>query len=137
LWAVGSCGRTWACGPGCPCCWACVLLVGGFMSVITGMLYKIVPFLIWLHLQNAGQGRVLAPNMKRILAESAMARQMAAHAASLALLLAAVVRPAWFAWPAGLALLLSNLWLLVNLWRCLQVYRRHLRHIGEQLATAA
>jgi hypothetical protein len=75
--------------------------------------------------------------MKRILAENAMARQMAAHAVSLALLLSAVVRPAWFAWPAGLALLLSNLWLLVNLWRCLQVYRRHLRHIGEQLAAAA
>lgn len=137
LWAVGQLWPDLGLWPGLPLLLGMLLLVGGFMSVITGMLYKIVPFLIWLHLQNAGQGRVLAPNMKRILAESAMARQMAAHAASLCLLLAAVVRPAWFAWPAGLALLLSNLWLLVNLWRCLQVYRRHLRHIGEQLAAAA
>jgi len=27
-----------------------------FCVVIVGMLYKIVPFLIWLHLQNQGQG---------------------------------------------------------------------------------
>jgi hypothetical protein len=29
-------------------------LFGGFLSVMIGMLYKIVPFLVWLHLQNRG-----------------------------------------------------------------------------------
>jgi hypothetical protein len=32
-------------------------LFGGFMSVMIGMLYKIVPFLVWSHLQNLGRGR--------------------------------------------------------------------------------
>ena len=31
-----------------------LLLVGGFMSLIIGMLYKIVPFLAWMHLRNRG-----------------------------------------------------------------------------------
>jgi len=111
-----------------------LILVGGFMSVITGMLYKIVPFLIWLHLQNAGQGRVLAPNMKKVLAEKSMSRQLKAHALALAALLGAVLWPAILARPAGLLLLLSSLGLVANLLAGLQVYRHHLADIQRRLA---
>ena len=102
-----------------------LLLFGGFMSVIVGMLYKIVPFLVWLHLQNLGQGRVMAPNMKKIIAEREMNRQMLAHVASCALLLLAVVWPLWFVYPAGLALLVASGGLLRNLLSALSVHREH------------
>ena len=101
-----------------------LLLVGGFMSFIVGMLYKIVPFLAWLHLQNACGGT--APNMNRLLPENAMQRQFMAHALAVALLLTAVVRPDWLALPAGAALVLANGWLLYNLMGAVGRYRRHL-----------
>ncbi len=107
-----------------------LLLVGGFMTVIVGMLYKIVPFLIWLHLQNAGAGRVLAPNMKKIIPEQRMDRQVRAHFAACVLVLAAVCWPSWIVYPAGVALIVSNVWLLRNLSSGVVVYRAHLHKIA-------
>ena len=101
-----------------------LLLVGGFMSFIVGMLYKIVPFLAWMHLQNACGGQ--APNMNRLLPELAMQRQFKAHALAVALLLAAVVWPEWLLRPAGAALALASGWLFYNLWGAVGRYRRHL-----------
>lgn len=107
-----------------------LLMFGGFMTVIVGMLYKIVPFLIWLHLQNAGARGVMAPNMKKIIAERSMDRQVRVHLAACAFVLAAVVWPAWFVYPAGLALMLANGWLMFNLWSGVRVYRLHLKKIA-------
>jgi hypothetical protein len=98
-------------------------LLGGFMSVMIGMLYKIVPFLVWLHLQNLGDGRLMAPNMNKVIATRQMDRQLYAHVVSLALLLAAVIWPEWFTYPAGLALVLANIWLLYNLLTAVAFYR--------------
>ena len=114
-----------------------LLLFGGFMTVIVGMLYKIVPFLIWLHLQNAGARRVIAPNMKKIIAEQAMDRQVRAHFAACALALAAVFWPGWFVYPAGVALMLANGWLLRNLLSAVAVYRAHQIKIGRVTTTPA
>lgn len=69
-----------------------VLLLPGFsVSVINGMLYKIVPFLVWLHLAMAPAdperrpvGR--APGMKRIIPEQRSRRQWRTHLLGLALL---------------------------------------------------
>ena len=110
---------------------ACGVLVlfGAFMSVIVGMLYKIVPFLIWLHLQNRGQGRVAAPNMKKIIAERDMDRQALAHLVSCLLLLLAACWPAAFVYPAGLGLIVANGWLMRNLFAAVAVYRGHLLKI--------
>ena len=107
-----------------------LLLFGGFTTVIVGMLYKIVPFLIWLHLQNAGARGVLAPNMKKIIAERAMDRQVRAHFAACALVLAAACWPTWFVYPAGVGLIVANAWLLRNLWSGVAVYRAHLRKMA-------
>jgi hypothetical protein len=109
-----------------PVLFGVLLICGAFVSVMIGMLYKIVPFLIWLHLQNRGQGRVLAPNMKKIIAEREMHRQMLAHFGACGLLLLAVIWPQAFVYPAGLALLASNGWLLFNLLAAVSVYRRQL-----------
>ena len=109
-----------------------LVLFGAFMSVIVGMLYKIVPFLIWLHLQNQGQQgrvRVPAPNMKKIIAARDMDRQLLAHFFACALLLLAVAWPAVFVYPAGIALIVANGWLLRNLLAALAVHRQHQREI--------
>ncbi|MBL8374874.1 hypothetical protein [Accumulibacter sp.] len=107
-------------------------LLGGFMSVMIGMLYKIVPFLVWLHLQNLGDGRVMAPNMNKVIATRQVDRQLYAHVVSLALLLAAVIWPEWFTYPAGLALVLANGWLLYNLLTAVAFYRYQCLQIAAQ-----
>lgn len=119
---------------GWPLLFGALLLFGGFMSVILGMLNKIVPFLVWLHLQNRGRGRVIAPNMKKVLAQRRIDRQMLVHLLALALLLLAVFWPRWFVYPAGLALIVAGGWLLANLLSATAVYRRHLVIIEHAIA---
>jgi len=102
--------------------WIGVLaLVGVFVSVISGMLYKIVPFLNWLHLQKLGGLKVPPPNIKQMLPEKNMRGQLMLHFASLALLLGAVL------WPplttlAGLIFAASCLWLEWNLVGAVRLY---------------
>ncbi|MDD5296655.1 MAG: hypothetical protein PHU46_07060 [Rhodocyclaceae bacterium] len=108
-----------------------LLIVGVFMSLINGMLYKIVPFLNWLHLQ-----RVVSPvpNMKRMLDEKAMSGQFRMHLASLVCVALAVFLP-WLAIPAGLLLAGSALWLEWNLAGAVLLFRRLARGPGVSLAT--
>ena len=122
---------------GWPLLFGVLLLFGGFMSVATGMLYKIVPFLVWLHLQNRGSAGVPAPNMKKVLPQRRIDRQLRAHLASCALLLLSVFWPAWFVYPAAVALIIANGWLLHNLLYATTIYRKHLvtlaaPHLGAQ-----
>jgi len=132
LWLAASTFTTVGEWPTWPLLCGVLALCGAFMSVIIGMLYKIVPFLIWLHLQNQGQqGRVPAPNMKKIIATRDMDRQMQAHFAACALLLLAVCWPAAFVYPAGIALIIANGWLLRNLMSALAVHRAHLKKIEQ------
>jgi hypothetical protein len=111
-----------------------LLIAGGFIPFIAGMLYKIVPFLSWMHLQTCGQAKVPAPAMNKILAEPAMHRQMLAYAVALALLLAAIFFPAWLARPAGLAFAVANGWLWWNLAGAIGRYRHHQADIEAKLA---
>lgn len=108
-------------------------LMGLFMSAICGMLYKIVPFIIWLHLQRLGNLKTLPPNMKQIMPEPAMRGQYWAHVISLVLLLAASLWPV-LAVPAGLALLLSMAWLEWNLIAALRLYLDYKRRTQASLA---
>ena len=92
-----------------------VLAFGGmFVSAITGMMYKILPFLNWLHLQRLGAPMSAVPNMKQMIPVAAMAGQFRLHVAAVALVLAAVWLPA-LARPAGIALAASFAWLGWNL----------------------
>lgn len=111
--------------PGWSLIFGILLLVGGFMSFIVGMLYKIVPFLAWLHMQNCAGGA--APNMNRILPDAAMQRQVKAHALALLMLLAAVVWPTWLARPAGAVLMLASGGLFYNLLAAVGRYRRYIK----------
>jgi len=74
-----------------------VLMIPGFsLSVINGMLYKIVPFLVWLHLTMAPAtpGRRPAgpaPGVKQIIPEQRAWRQFRAHTLALLLMGAGVL----------------------------------------------
>ena len=95
--------------------WLGVLaLPGVFVSAISGMLYKIMPFLNWLHLQRLCGLTMLPPNMKRMIPESLMFGQMRLHFAALAVLLASVPWPE-LTRPAGLLFAASCAWLGGNL----------------------
>jgi len=113
-----------------PALFGVLLLIGCFTSVMIGMLYKIVPFLVWLHLQNTGRGHVKAPNMKQVLPQVRIDRQMLVHQLALALLLLAVVWPRWFVYPAGLALICASVWLWLNLLCATAVYRNQRLKMG-------
>ncbi|UCV02667.1 hypothetical protein [Dechloromonas denitrificans] len=120
--------------PGWPLVFGILLVLGGFLSFIIGMLYKIVPFLAWLHLQSATQSKMPAPTMNKILGEPAMQRQMKAYVLALLLLVAAAFRPDWLARPAGLAFAIAAGWLWWNLFSAIRRYRWHSADIAEKLA---
>jgi hypothetical protein len=105
-----------------------LLALFGFAgSIISGMLYKIMPFLAWFHLQSlTGTGR-LVPNLKKILGESDQRLQFWVHVTTLALLVAAVAWPAVLVYPAALALGGAGALLEVNLLKVLYVLRNTLR----------
>lgn len=103
--------------------WLGVLaLPGVFMSVINGMLYKIMPFLNWLHLQKAMGLGMLPPNMKDMIPESAVTIQMRLHFTAVGLLLASAFVPG-LSHVAGGVLALSCALLGRNLIGAVRVYR--------------
>lgn len=102
-----------------------VLFIVGFAySVINGMLYKIVPFLVWYHLQSAIKQRGIVPNVKQVLPDSVTTKQFYAHLVALAILLAAVQWPGVLTHVAGLGFGVSSCWLLVNMIGATRMYRR-------------
>jgi hypothetical protein len=98
-------------------------LVGCAGSIVNGMLYKIVPFLAWFHLQaQPGRGRSL-PSVGKMLDASHQRRQSVLHVAALGLLIAAVIVPGALVYPAALALAASAVLLEVNLLEVLRYVR--------------
>lgn len=98
-----------------------LVIGGGFVTAINGMLYKIMPFINWLHLQRlAGMG-AMPPNMREMLGEGAMRGQMRMHFIALGGALAAVWAPV-LARPAGILWTCSAAWLGINL---IHVVRRY------------
>lgn len=107
-------------------------LVGFAVSVVIGMLYRIVPFLVWLHLHQVrirrGPGRGVdvadLPNVKQVIPEARMRWQWRAYAAGYALLLAAVLVPGPLARGSGALLAAAFLLLLRDLASAFRLYRR-------------
>jgi hypothetical protein len=127
-WLAAQLWPAWADSPSYPLLLA-VLFIGGFaVSVVSGMLYKIVPFLAWFHLQAQLQARAGSiPTMKEMITECWTRWQFRLHLAACALLATAV----WWqqlTWAAGGVLALSALLLWLNL---LAATRRFARHGGR------
>jgi hypothetical protein len=123
-------GAQWYDGPRLELLAGVLFLLGFATSAVNGMLYKIVPFLVWLHLNNRLQARGSwqggVPNMKQIIAVSAMRWQFRLHLVALALLLATVLLPAIPVALAAILWLLNALYLWWNLLQALQLYRKQL-----------
>ncbi|RLQ21056.1 hypothetical protein DWB85_14250 [Seongchinamella sediminis] len=107
-----------------------ILCIYGFaISVIMGMLQKMVPFLSYLHLQRRCLGNFEAlkdlPHMGLIIPEHRSRRQYLLHCAALALLLLATagICPAWM---AGAAMLADFGFLAYTLLAAALLYRRSL-----------
>ena len=106
-----------------------VLMIVGFtVAVISGMLYKIVPFLAWLHLHaqlhTRAERRTRLPTMKDFIPERVAQRQFHVYLLALVLLVGAVVQPMWLTYPAALAWLLACVLLWLNIFNAVRLYRR-------------
>ncbi len=98
-------------------------IAGAFPALISGMLYKIVGFLAWLHLQRRVQA---APHMHKVMPEPRARAQL------LLFTLALVLLALGAAWPplvsaGGVAYALACLALEFNLLAAARLYRRVLR----------
>jgi hypothetical protein len=125
MWSTATVFPVLAEVPGWSTALGVLIIAGGFVSFIVGMLYKIVPFLAWLHLQNLGGGGVAAPPMNRILSDTEMRHQVWAHFVAVGALFAACWQPGWLARPAGVSAAVASAWLFFNLARAFSRYRRH------------
>ncbi len=106
-----------------------VFVCGFAMGAVNGMLYKIVPFLLWYHLQqhpHATRGAV--PPIRLILPDAAARRQFWLHACALMLLAGAVLWPNWLARPGAAMLALASVHLALDLARA----ARHCLRLQQQ-----
>lgn len=100
-------------------------IVGFAGSAVSGMLYKIVPFLLWYDLQSrAGMERKTLPGIRALLPDRGAKQQFWLHLAALALLVAATLAPQLLARVAAAAFGLSSLQLWLNLMRAWLAHRR-------------
>lgn len=110
-----------------------LLLLAGFaVSIINGMLYKIVPFLVWLNLRMpVVMGKLkpgtkfYTPNIHEVINMQPMKIQFMFHVIGLLLLVASVFSQGFLVYVAATAMLLSNLLLLANLSHAVRLYRKY------------
>jgi len=106
---------------------AVLFLLGFAMSLMHGMLYKIVPFLVWFHLFRCGV-KISVPNMKEIIAEKWMWRHLWLHCSTL---IAAIFSLWWdmAVWLVSLGLLLQSIILGYSLVTAILLYKHILKRI--------
>lgn len=112
--------------------WGILAILGFGVSVINGMLYKIVPFLVWLHLQSSATGRGRLPNMKEIVADARARFQYWLHCTAVLLLIGVSWAPRWLALPAAAALGASCLVLWFNLFGAYRLYLRTITGVSVE-----
>ena len=96
-----------------------VFIYGFAMSVITGMMYKIVPFLVWFHLTN--EGYMNMPTMNELIGKKLTTIQFILHVLTLLSMVAFVFNSS-FQMVAGLLMVSSNALLLINLAKGSKIY---------------
>ncbi len=105
------------------------IFLGGFVySIINGMLFKIVPFLVWLHLnkKRAFKGGSLSsvPTMNEVISRKKMLRQYYLHILALLFTLFSFFVPDIFFYPAMILWLFSLSVLFLYLLQSVQIYYR-------------
>jgi hypothetical protein len=105
-------------------------LTGAALSLVNGMLYRIMPFLAWFHLYSLAGASPYVPNLKDYLAESRQRWQLGLHLTAIVLLAAAAFLPDAFARIAALAFVASAVFWQANLLAIVRVYLRHARRLA-------
>ncbi len=110
------------------------LIYGLAISAMIGMLQKIVPFLIYLNLQQLSMkhpGSIsLIPNMKKIITTKSSKIQLLLHGSSYLLLILSVYIPI-LTWLAGSMIMLNFLWLWKNLLYSFVLFKKITRQIYD------
>jgi hypothetical protein len=96
-----------------------LILHGIFGSAISGMLYKILPFALWMNLQQLDPALATKVSTRKLLGETPMTRHLRLHFLTLIVLLAAPLVPA-LARPAGILLIAAYGWLWWNLYNAVR-----------------
>jgi len=114
-----------------------ILLIPGFgCAVMNGMLYKIVPFLSWFHLQNRQlalqRTGIRLPNMKQFIPDSAVKRQLWTYTLALLATMLSVFWPQWLSYIAAGLFALSCLLLGLNLLTAIRRYRTSYQQLTPQ-----
>lgn len=100
-----------------------VLLMGVMWSAVNGMLYKIIPFLLWYHSQKLLEPSLRrAPKMRDFLPDEVARNQFRAHLVALVILLAACRWPVYLSRAAALSVGVSVTWLLINVMKAMRLY---------------
>ncbi len=112
-----------------------LLLIGVGVGLPSGMLFKILPFLSWFHLQHrqltARRFDVRVPHMQVLIPDGQARIQFGLHLAALVLLTAATLFPgAGLARPAGVLLAAAAGWLGFLLAQCWRRYAAVARSLG-------
>jgi len=120
-----------------------VLMIHGFaMSTVNGMIYKVIPFTIWLHLSTHNknlrhigkrQEQVSVPHMRQIIPNKAGLWQFRLHLASLLLLVLATIWPPWFYYTAAFVFALAQALLLFNLSKAVYFYNIKMAELSSIL----
>lgn len=139
--SLAACGPTWlwqtAYGVDLSVALGMLFIVGFAWSAVNGMLYKILPFLLWYHAQKDLQIALpVVPKVKQIIPDHIAMRQYWAHLVALTLLLAASLRPNLTSHAAALALGISSVWLGINMLGALRLFREAQRKIALALESA-
>ena len=107
-----------------------LMIVGFTMSLITGMLYKIIPFLVWLHMtqtiEMSNRWELKIPNMKKIVSDKNARNQFRMHMLAVGLMLVALFVADLVRF-AATVFMISNLYLAFNLISGALVFRRFVR----------
>lgn len=111
------------------------LVIPGFaVSAVNGMLYKIVPFLLWHNAQRrAPMALPFMPKVRQFISDRDAMRQFLAHLCAVVLLTAACIAPVLLL-PGALALAASAGLLAWNIGRALRLYLNTCRRISHVLA---
>lgn len=131
LWTVGQVLPSVALDARYPIALGVLMLVGFAMAVVNGMLYKIVPFLVWLHtsahLKRQGRNPRAAPRMQHVIPPPRMRDQFWMQQIGFMLLLWAVLWPSPWVYPAGVMLAVSSGMLWWNLLSATRLYQKMTR----------
>lgn len=113
---------------------ALLFLFGYLLSVLTAMLYKILPFLVWIHWQAHNPQRLRLPNTIEMARGASFQWQFRLHAAACLLLPFAGLGGGVF-YAAALVLLAGQLLLAVNLFRIWRTFLKGRRYLRRQAAS--